>query len=92
MPALTAPAAVSQFRGPGVVLTVGADRIEVQQTSLWRRLFARTRRESIARWRITDAQVLTWGKALLLVTADGRALTVELGEQTEAACVALSAS
>jgi hypothetical protein len=89
MPAVTASSAVQQFRGPGVLLTIAADRVELQQTGLWRRLLPRRRGVSIARRQITDARVLAWGKALLVVTDSGPALTVPLGTEAAAACAAL---
>jgi hypothetical protein len=52
MPAVAASSAVQQFRGPGVLLTIAADRVELQQTGLWRRLLPRRRGVSIARRQI----------------------------------------
>jgi hypothetical protein len=72
------------FSGRTVRLTVEPRVIMVTRAGLLARLRGRSS-STIERSRIVDVQVLPWGSALLLVTADGEAMTFESGAAAQAA-------
>jgi hypothetical protein len=70
-------------------LSVGPEYVEIARPSVLPWLDRRTHPLILPWAQIAAVQPLTWGQGLVLVTAAGQAVTLELGTHTAAALVAL---
>lgn len=81
-----------RFIGFGTTLTIWADRLEIERVC-WRRWPPwKPVRTVIPRSQVIGCELLDWGPALLLVTAEGASYTLPLGSASATALLVLRGS